>query len=51
MLDLSSNIGSLLFARIPAEPLLGFETFVVSKGISSVVAGNSQIDVYATYMS
>jgi hypothetical protein len=51
LLDLSSSIGSLLVARLPVEPLPEFETFVVSKGISSVVAGNSQIGVYVAYLS
>jgi hypothetical protein len=39
-LDLSSNIGSLPFVGLPVEPLHGFETFVVARGISSVVAMN-----------
>jgi hypothetical protein len=51
LLDLSSDIGSLLVVRLPTEPLPEFETSVVSKGISSVVAGNSQIDVYVAYLS
>jgi hypothetical protein len=51
LLDLSFGIGSLLVVKLPLEPLLEFETFVVSKGISSVVVGNSQIDVYDAYMS
>jgi hypothetical protein len=50
LLDLSSGIGSLLVVRLPTEPFPEFETYVVSKGISSVVAGNSQIDVYVTYL-
>jgi hypothetical protein len=40
MADLSSDIGSLPVVGMPAEPLPEFETFVVSKGTSSVVAGN-----------
>jgi hypothetical protein len=51
LLDLSSDIGSLLVVRILAEPLTEFKTYAVSKGISSVVAGNSQIGVYVAYMS
>jgi hypothetical protein len=50
LLDLSSDIGSLPFVRLSVEPLPKFETSIVSKGISSVVAGNSQIDVYAAYL-
>jgi hypothetical protein len=51
LLDLYSDIGSLLVIRMPVEPLPKFETFVVSKCISDVVAGNSQIDVYVAYIS
>jgi hypothetical protein len=51
LLDLSSSIGSLLVVRLLAEPLPEFETYAVSKVISSVVAGNSQIDVYVAYLS
>jgi hypothetical protein len=51
LLDMSSNIRSLLVVRLPVEPLPKFETSTVSKGISSVILGNSQIDVYAAYMS
>jgi hypothetical protein len=39
-LDLSSDIGSLSVVGFPIEPLPRFETFVVAKGISSVVAVN-----------
>jgi hypothetical protein len=41
LLDLSSSICSLLVVRLPTKPLLEFEFFFVSKGISSVVAVNS----------
>ena len=51
LLDLSSSIGYLPVVWLPPEPLPEFETFVVSKGISSVVAGNSQIGVYVAYLS
>jgi hypothetical protein len=51
LLDLSSSIGSLLVVRLPTEPLPEFETSAISKGISGVVTGNSQIDVYASYLS
>jgi hypothetical protein len=51
LLDLASSIGSLLVVRLSAKPLPNFETFDVSKGISSVVARNSQIDVYVAYIS
>jgi hypothetical protein len=34
LLDLSSDIGSLLVVTLLVEPLPKFETFVVSKGIS-----------------
>ena len=50
-MDLSSNIGSLLVARLPANLLPGSETSVVSKGISSVVVVNSQTDAYVAYIS
>ena len=39
-LDLSSDIGSLPVVGLPIEPLPEFETFVVIKGISSVVVVN-----------
>jgi hypothetical protein len=39
-LDLSSDIGSLLVVGMPVEPLPVFETSIVTKGISSVVALN-----------
>ena len=39
-LDLSSSIGSLPVVGIPVQPLLVFETFFVSKGISSLVEMN-----------
>jgi hypothetical protein len=51
LLDLSSCVGSLPVVRLPAEPRPEFETYVVSKGISGVVAVNSQMDVYASYLS
>jgi hypothetical protein len=51
LLDLSSNICSLLVVRLPTEPLPDFETFVVSKSILGVVAGKSQMDFYVAYMS
>jgi len=51
LLDISFDIGSLPVVRLPVEPLPKFETSIVSKGISSVVARNSQIDVYAAYLS
>jgi hypothetical protein len=37
---LSSGIGSLPVVGIPVQPLLVFETFFVSKGISSLVEMN-----------
>ena len=37
--------------RLPAEPLPEFETCVASKGISDVVAVNSQRDVYVACQS
>jgi hypothetical protein len=39
-LDLSFDIGSLPIVGLLVDPLPGFETFVVAKGISSVVAVN-----------
>ena len=51
LMGLSSSIGSLPFVMLPTEPLPEFETYVVSKGISGVVAVNSQMDVYASYFS
>jgi hypothetical protein len=51
LLDLSFDIGSLLVVRLLTEPLPNFETFFVSKGISSVVTMNSQIDFYVAYLS
>jgi hypothetical protein len=51
LLDLSSNIGSLLVVRLTTKHLPEFEISIVSKDISGVVAGNSQINVYATYLS
>jgi hypothetical protein len=39
-IDLSSDIGSLPVVGPPIEPLPVFETFVVAKGISSVVVVN-----------
>ena len=39
-MDLSSDIGSLPVVGMPIEPLPGFETSVVTKGISSVVVVN-----------
>jgi hypothetical protein len=39
-LDLSSDIGSLPVVGIPIEPLPVSKTFVVAKGISSVVVVN-----------
>jgi hypothetical protein len=39
-LDLSYDIGSLPVVGIPVEPLPRFETYVVTKGISSVVEVN-----------
>jgi hypothetical protein len=39
-IDLYSDIGSLPVVGLPIEPLPVFETFVVAKGISSVVAMN-----------
>jgi hypothetical protein len=38
--DLSSNIGSLPVVGLPVEPLPRFETSIVAKGISSMVAVN-----------
>ena len=51
LLDMFSSIGSLPVVRMPAKPLPKFKTYVVSKGISSVVAGNSQIYVHVSYIS
>jgi hypothetical protein len=51
LLDLYFDIGSLLVVRLPAKPLPEFGAYVVSKGISSVVEGNSQIGVYVAYLS
>ena len=39
-IDISSKIGSLLVGGLPIEPLPEFETYVVSRGISSVGAMN-----------
>jgi hypothetical protein len=39
-LDLSSDIGSLPVVGLPVERLPVFETSIVAKGISSVVAVN-----------
>jgi hypothetical protein len=48
---MSYDIGYLLVARVPVEPLPGSETLVVSKGISSVVVVNSQTYAYVAYLS
>jgi hypothetical protein len=39
-MDLSSDIGSLPVVGFLVDPLPMFETYVVAKGISSVVAVN-----------
>jgi hypothetical protein len=39
-LDLSSDIGSLPVVGLPAEPLLGSETSILARGISSVEVVN-----------
>jgi hypothetical protein len=44
-LDPSFDIGSIPIVRIPAKPIPEFETSSASKGISYVVAVNSQRDV------
>jgi hypothetical protein len=49
--DFSSDTGSLRVVWILVEPLLVFENFDASRGISGVVAVNSQRDVYASYLS
>jgi hypothetical protein len=51
LLDISSGIGSLLVVRMHVKPLPEFETSTVSKGILSLVVGNSQIGVYVAYLS
>jgi hypothetical protein len=48
---MSFYIGSLQVVWLRVEPLLAFETIVASKGISGVVAVNSQRDVYDAYQS
>jgi hypothetical protein len=50
-LDLASDIGSLLVVRLLVELLLESKTYVVSKGISSVVAVNSPTNAYVAYLS
>jgi hypothetical protein len=47
-MDLSSNIGSLRVVGFHVEIMPEFETFVASKDISSVLAMNSQRDVYVS---
>jgi hypothetical protein len=47
-MDLSSDIGSLPVVRLPAEPLLEFETYATSEGISGMVVVNSQRDIYVS---
>jgi hypothetical protein len=44
-MDLSSSTSSPQVVGFPVEPLLEFETFVASKGISDVVIVSSQRDV------
>jgi hypothetical protein len=51
LLDSSSSIGSLPVVRFPEKLLPEFETFAISKGILGVVTVNSQVDVYAAYLS
>jgi hypothetical protein len=46
LLDLSTDIGSLPVVRLPTEPFPEFGTYVVLKGISSVVTMSSQISLY-----
>jgi hypothetical protein len=46
LLDLSTDIGFLLVARLPTKPLPDFGTFVVLTGISNVVIVSSQISAY-----
>jgi len=46
LLDLSTNIGSLLVAGMPVEPLLEFGNFVFLTNTSSVVTMSSHISAY-----
>jgi hypothetical protein len=46
LLDLSSNIGSLLVVRLSTEPFPKFGTSIVLMGISNVVTVSSQISSY-----
>jgi hypothetical protein len=49
LLDLSSDIGSLIVVRMPVDPLPEFGTSVVLTGISSLVTMISQISFYVAY--
>jgi len=49
LLDLSSDIGSLIVVRMPADPLPEFGTSVFLTGISSLVTMISQISFYVAY--
>ena len=51
LMDMYYDIGSLLVVGFLAEPLLGYKTSIVSRGISSVGVVNWKIDSYAAYMS
>jgi hypothetical protein len=51
LLGLSSDISYLPVVGLPVEPLPRSENFSFSKGISSVVAVNSQTNAYVAYLS
>jgi hypothetical protein len=46
LLDLSTDIGSLLVVMFPVEPLPEFGTFVFLMAISNVVTVSSQINAH-----